>query len=98
MEDDYDEDRDFYDDDAEDCCCHEDAELSFDGHFHCYQCGYRWWASSGEIAAYWAAYERAHRPPTWRERIHEMMASIKWRLAAVFRSPVRHETDDDIPF
>ena len=84
--------------DPRDCDCI-DAELDWEGTFHCYGCGRRWYATKEQMDQYWAAYEAAHRPPTWHERMDAVFAELKRiarRLWPVRRAKM--EMDDDIPF
>lgn len=89
------EDEDW--DGPEDDCCHEEAELNWEGLFEC-SCGHSWWATTDQQNAYWEFIDQANRPPTLWERLSDWWLS---RLAAMRRPLHPHRAmklDDEIPF
>lgn len=90
------EDDDYDGPDDYPCDCL-DADLDWDGEFHCYSCGHRWDATQEQMARYWASYDDAHRAPTLRECLEDWWCGIGRRIRDLVPRK-RQVTDDDIPF
>jgi hypothetical protein len=99
-QDEIDDDQFRYQEESYGDCCHEDYELDWDGAAQCNYCGERWYLSSDEMTAYYESYDRAHRPPTWRERFWDFIGLQRARLHdwMIGRDVRARSSDDDIPF
>lgn len=95
----------YYDDDYEDCCWHENAEVDVvDGILRCYECGHSRLATTVEIDAEyrWIAeydeyVEREMNGPRFS------LSAIYWRVRQAihtffFRRKHQFLSDDEIPF